>query len=61
MVFGVEWGLAIIGIVRLLTRKNVFTSGVKILDVLLYAGMGWLFVLVAGAMLDSMPLMGLSG
>jgi hemolysin III len=58
VVFGVEWGLAIIGIVRLLTRKNLFTSGVKILDVLLYAGMGWLLVFVAGALLDSIPLMG---
>lgn len=58
LVFGIEWGLAIIGIGRLLTRKNIFTSGVNILDVLIYAGMGWLFVFVAGAMLDSIPLMG---
>jgi hemolysin III len=58
VVFGIEWGLALIGIVRLLSRKNVFTAGVKILDVLLYAGMGWLIVFVAGAVLDRIPLMG---
>jgi len=58
VVFGIEWGLATIGIIRLLSRKNIFTSGVKLLDVLLYAGMGWLIVFVAGAVLDRIPLMG---
>jgi len=58
IVFGIEWVLAIIGIIRLLTRKNIFTSGVKIFDVLLYAGMGWLVILFAGKVLDNIPLMG---
>lgn len=58
IVFSIEWGLAIIGIVRVLTRNNIYDSGVKIVDILLYAGMGWLVVFVAGAVLDTIPLMG---
>jgi len=58
VVFGIEWGLAVTGIIRLLSRKNIFTSGVKLLDVLLYAVMGWLIVFVSGAVLDRIPLMG---
>jgi hemolysin III len=58
VLFGIEWGLALIGIFRLLSRANKFESGVGIIDVLLYVGMGWIFVFLAGAVLKNMPLMG---
>jgi hemolysin III len=58
IVFSIEWGLAIIGIVLLLTRKNHYESGVKLVNILLYTSMGWLVVFVSGTILDTIPLMG---
>ena len=52
IVFGIEWGLALVGIIRLLTRENLYDSGVRLLDIMLYAGMGWLVLFVSGAVLD---------
>lgn len=58
IIFGIEWSLAIIGIIRLLTRKNTFESGVGILDILIYIGMGWLVITVSGAVLKTIPQIG---
>jgi hemolysin III len=58
VVFGIEWTLALIGIFRLLFRKNVFESGVGILDIIIYILMGWLFIFVSGPVLKSIPFMG---
>lgn len=58
VVFGIEWGLAIFGIVRLLRRVNNFESGVGIIDILIYVVMGWLVVAVSGPVLKAIPLMG---
>ncbi|MBA4321628.1 MAG: hemolysin D [Odoribacter sp.] len=58
IIFGVEWGLAIIGIIRLLSRKNNFESGVAVFDILIYIIMGWLVVLVSGSVLKAVPVAG---
>ena len=58
VIFGIEWGLAIIGIVRLIARKNDFESGVGIIDILIYIGMGWLVIGFAGAVLKTVPVIG---
>jgi hemolysin III len=58
VLFGVEWGLALFGIVRLVLRTNRFESGVAFLDIILYAGMGWIVVFLAGAVLRNVPPMG---
>jgi len=58
IVFGIEWGLALVGIIRNLRRINDPESGVNLFDIFLYAGMGWLIVFVAGAVLHSVSLMG---
>jgi hemolysin III len=58
IVFALEWGLAVIGIIRLLSRKNDFESGVGIIDILIYIGMGWLVITVPGAVLKTVPLAG---
>lgn len=58
IIFGIEWGLAVIGIVRLLSRKNDFESGVGVIDILIYIGMGWLVITVPGAILKTVPLAG---
>jgi hemolysin III len=58
VIFGIEWGLAFVGIVRLLARKNNFESGVGIIDILIYIGMGWLVIIVSGAVLKTVPIPG---
>jgi hemolysin III len=58
VVFGIEWGLALIGIMRLLSRKNIFESGVGILDILIYVAMGWLVLLFSGPVLKNIPVAG---
>lgn len=58
ILFGLEWGLAVLGIVRLLRRSAGYEAGVGITDILIYIIMGWLVVIVAGTVLRSVPLMG---
>jgi hemolysin III len=58
VIFGIEWGLAVTGIIRLLTRKNKFESGVGLIDILIYIGMGWLVLVVSGPVLKTVPVTG---
>ena len=58
IVLSIEWSLALIGILRLIFRKNLFESGVGVLDIIIYVLMGWLIVIVSGPVLKSIPLMG---
>jgi hemolysin III len=58
ILFGLEWGLAVVGILRLLRRTTRFEVGVRIIDILIYIIMGWLVVIVARTVLRSVPLMG---
>ena len=58
ILFGIEWGLALFGIIRLVVRTNRFQSGVALIDVILYAAMGWIVVLLAGTVLKNLPVMG---
>jgi hemolysin III len=57
-VFGIEWGLALFGIIRLLVRTARFEDGVALVDVLIYVAMGWLVIFISGPVLKSVPLMG---
>ncbi len=57
-VFGIEWGLAIFGIIRLILRTSRFEDGVGLTDIIIYVFMGWLVVLISGPVLKSVPLMG---
>ncbi len=58
VIFGIEWGLAIIGIIRLLIRKARFEHGVALFDIVIYTLMGWLVVIFSGLVLNSISLMG---
>jgi hemolysin III len=58
VIFGIEWGLAIIGIIRLLIRKARFEHGVALFDIVIYTLMGWLVVIFSGSVLNSISLMG---
>ncbi|MFH0843328.1 MAG: hemolysin III family protein [Bacteroidota bacterium] len=56
-IFGIEWGLAITGIVRLLLKDHSYEEGVSVIDVLIYVIMGWLIVIFSGPVLRSAPFM----
>jgi hemolysin III len=58
VIFGIEWGLAIIGIIRLLIRKVRFEHGVAMFDIVIYTLMGWLVLVLSRPVLNSMSLMG---
>jgi hemolysin III len=57
LVFGIEWGLAIIGIARLLMKSNRFENGVSFVDILIYVLMGWLVIFFSGPVMKSAPFM----
>jgi hemolysin III len=58
VIFGIEWGLAIIGIIRLLIRKARFEHGVALVDIVIYTLMGWLVLVFSRPVLNSISLMG---
>ena len=58
VVLGIEWGLAIIGIIRLAMRTARFEEGVGLADILIYVSMGWLVVIISGPVLRAIPIMG---
>jgi hemolysin III len=57
-IFGIEWGLALIGTVLILSKPGNFNSGVNTFYVLSYAIMGWLVLIAMGPLFRSLPLMG---
>jgi hemolysin III len=58
IVFAIEWGLAFIGIVRLIIRTHRFEDGVALADILIYVIMGWLIAAISGPVLRSVELTG---
>jgi hemolysin III len=58
--FGIEWMLALVGIIRNLKRINQTESGVDMLDIALYVGMGWMFIFFVGAILRTVPPTGIA-
>jgi len=58
VIFGIEWGLALVGTLMILTRPGNFNSGVNTFYVVSYAVMGWLFLIAIGPVLNTLPLMG---
>jgi len=58
IMFGIEWGLAIVGTVMILTRPGDFNSGVSTFYVVSYAVMGWLILIGIVPVMNILPLMG---
>ena len=52
-IFGIEWGLAIVGICIRIIKPSAFESGVNYFFIFLYAAMGWMLLIgirtIAGA------------
>lgn len=58
VIFGLEWGLALIGITIKLVRPTQFNQGVNLFYILLYAAMGWMVLIAIVPIYKSLPLMG---
>jgi hemolysin III len=58
VIFGIEWGLALLGTIMILTRPGDFNSGVSTFYVVSYAVMGWLMLIAIVPIMNSLPLMG---
>ncbi len=57
VIFGIEWGLALLGTFMILIKPGDYNTGVSTFYVVSYAVMGWLFLIAIPA-LDNIPLMG---
>lgn len=57
-IFGIEWGLALVGTILILRKPGNFNSGVNTFYVLSYAIMGWLVLIAIGPIFRTLPLMG---
>ncbi len=51
VMFGIIWGLAIVGIVI----RSIYLTRFKKLMVALYLGMGWLMIIAVGPMIENLP------
>lgn len=57
-IFGIEWGLALVGTFLILAKPGEFNKGVNTFYVVSYAVMGWLLLIAIGPIFRSIPLMG---
>ncbi|HDR67974.1 MAG TPA: hemolysin III family protein [Bacteroidaceae bacterium] len=58
IIFGIEWGLALTGIIMIFRKPGNFDDGVNIFYILSYAVMGWLILIVIVPVIRLLPLMG---
>jgi hemolysin III len=56
--FGLEWGLALMGTLLILTRPGDYNSGVNTFFVISYAVMGWLILIAVVPVVRTLPFMG---
>jgi hemolysin III len=55
IMFGIEWGIAIAGIISRVGRPNRYNEGIKLFNVILYALMGCLFLFFILPVLRTIP------
>ena len=58
VLFGLEWGLAIIGITIKILRPTQFNKGVNLFYILLYAAMGWMLLIAIVPIFRNIPVAG---
>lgn len=58
VIFGLEWGMAMLGIILTFTRLGKSVSRVNYLFVGLYAAMGWMMIIAIIPLFHSLPLSG---
>ena len=59
VIFGIEWGLAIVGTAMILSRPGDYKTGVSTFYVVSYAVMGWLILIAIVPVMNTLPLMGI--
>jgi hemolysin III len=57
-IFGIEWGLALLGITIKLLKPTTYSSGVNLFYISLYAIMGWLVVIAVVPLMKILPVAG---
>ena len=58
MIFALEWGIALTGILMILFRPGDYNTGVNLFYVISYAVMGWLFIVAIIPVTKSLATMG---
>ena len=58
VIFGLEWGCAILGTILIFSRPGDFNSGVNTFYVISYAAMGWLILIAIVPVSRILPTMG---
>ena len=58
VIFGLQWGMAVSGILLKFTRLGKTGAGVNYLFIILYVLMGWMFVIAIVPIIKSLPFMG---
>ncbi len=58
VIFGLEWGIALIGTLMILFKPGDYDTGVNIFYVISYAVMGWIFLFAIIPMARILPTMG---
>ncbi len=58
VLFGLQWAMAITGILLIVLRPNRVEVGAKVADIVLYAGMGWMMLIAIVPIIKSIPTMG---
>lgn len=58
VIFGIEWGLALTGIIIKLMKPVRYASGVSTFYIILYASMGWLVLIALVPLVKTLPTMG---
>ena len=58
IMFGIEWGLALTGILLIIFKPGDFDSGVNTFYVISYAVMGWLVIVAIVPIIKILPVMG---
>jgi hemolysin III len=58
VIFGLEWGLAALGITLKLYKPTEFNKGVNLFNILLYASMGWMILIAIVPTFRNIPSMG---
>lgn len=58
IIFGVEWGIALTGILLIIFKPGDYDTGVNIYSVISYAIMGWLILIAIVPVIRTLPFMG---
>jgi len=58
VIFGIEWGLALIGIILKLLKPVKYSTGVGWFNIILYVSMGWLLLIALVPLIRVLPFMG---